>query len=362
MTSGVFSIPLQAHGSASRPLFDGQESTGFPLRHFVADSSNPLLRLIADDASSRRLLRHNPLLFTGPSGTGKSTLARHLANQWSRDNSAVKTIVTTGADFARHYAVAVDTNATIDFEHKYRSVGLLLIDDLHELLDKPAAQLELLHMIDWLVERDRPVLLTMRTVGPDSKPLHPGLTSRVSSGLCVPLTEPGPAARREILSRIADAHELDLDEKTISLLVDQLSGTVAGLNNAVLQLAADRNNRIDHNLARDFLDRQHQAKQPSIHEITRVVARQLSIKVSDIRGMRRTQSIVRARGVAMLLSRQLTNFTLEQIGKYFGGRDHTTVLHACKTTSALTQNDADIRETVNTILTHFESTCPAESE
>lgn len=354
MTSGVFAIPLQPHGSASRPLLDGQESPGFPLSHFVADSNNSLLRLIADDASVRQVLRYSPLLFTGPSGTGKTTLALHLASQYHLQNTNSKTTITTGADFARQYAIAAETNATIDFQHEYRSVHLLLIDDLQELVDKPAAQLQLVNVIDWLVERERPVLLTMRPLGSDSKPLHPGLISRVSSGLCIPLTEPGPAARREVLSRIADAHNLDFDEKTISLLVDQLSGTVTGLNNALLQLAAEREDKIDHHLARQFLDQQ-QAKQPSIHEITRAVARQLCIKVSDIRGTRRTQSIVQARGIAMLLSRQLTNCTLEQIGKYFSGRDHTTVLHACKTTSLLTQNDADARETVNEILAQFQS-------
>jgi chromosomal replication initiator protein len=262
------------------------------------------------------------------------------------------------ADFARAYAHAVETDALNDFRAKHRQVSLLAIDDLHHLDGKEAAQLELTRTLDELRRRDGLLWAASRHAPGELNGMTPALASRLSEGLVVPLQPPAAAARRVILERLAKLHGVELPEPVVELLIRSSSGgspllaTAPELNHALLQLRTESQlarRSIDASLARRIVDRQRANGQPSMEAITTAVCRYFNLTAAELKSPARRREVVRARGVAILLTRRLTDTSLEQLGRQFGGRDHTTVLHACRKTEALLKTDAAIRQAVDQI-------------
>jgi chromosomal replication initiator protein len=166
----------------------------------------------------------------------------------------------------------------------------------------------------------------------------------------VPLSLPGPAARRAILEKLAAARGLSLSRRALRGLADALATSVPVLVSALLELdlkARVEGVAIDHRRVRAFLDDRESAKMPALGEIARLTARYFGFSVADLKSPNRRQPLVAGRGVAMYLARQLTRKSFEEIGAYFGGRDHTTVLHGCRRTEQLLGHDRSTRQAVN---------------
>ena len=171
----------------------------------------------------------------------------------------------------------------------------------------------------------------------------PGLQSRLQAGLVVPVVLPGPAARAIILRRLAAARGIEASEPLIEFLAEKMSGAAPVLNAALVELQMGGSVSIE--AARRWLaDRRRE--DPSLREIALATARHFSLRLGDLRSAARRRTLVVARGVAMYLCRSLTRLSLEQIGGYFGGRDHTTVSHGCRRTEDLLQTEPAIREAV----------------
>lgn len=348
MVSGVFFIPLAASGAALKPAGSKSRGEPTPLREYVGDEENVLASFAAEALLEGRE-RCNPLVFVGPTGVGKSHLAWGLVERWKEAHPGQKAIVTTGADFARAYADEVETDTLADLRERYLTADLLLIDDVQELSGKRAAQQELQHLLDLLLADGRRVLITARQSPGEIPQFSEALASRLSAGLCVPLAAPGSLARRAILQRLATLHEVPLSESAVSHLAENMSGTVPMLSHAVAELEqAARNGRheIDGEDVQGFLAEQSQTQRPSLRSIVGVVARYFRLKSADLKGPSRRTGVVQARSLAMYLARRLTDESLEQVGQHFGGRDHTTVLHACRKTQELVETDNDTRHMV----------------
>jgi chromosomal replication initiator protein len=263
---------------------------------------------------------------------------------------------TCGSDFARSHAYAIDTDSLSDFRGKLSSAHLFVLDDLQQMRQKPAAQEELARLVDLFVDRGTAMLVT--TSQPPCVPdgLAAGLCSRLSSGLSVPLLAPGMPARRVLLRRIADMHAVPLSDAAIDLLATGPTGTAADrltvpqLNHAIVQLghvARVEETSIDLDDIRVFLQDQAHERQPTFRVISGKAAKYFSVTVQQLRGPSRRSQVVRARGVAMLLTRNLTGKSLDMIGQYFGHRDHTTVLHACRKTESLRHIDPAISQALD---------------
>jgi chromosomal replication initiator protein len=356
VVSGVFSIPLELTRSG---VLETGRTTGsrWMLREFISGDENALVQVATQSVLDGQP-DYKPILIYGPPGTGKSLLAHGLAGRWRKANPRTRVMFTTGSDFARHYADAVDTNAVSDFRQRLRSVALLVIDGIHQLANKPAAQLELIGTLDKIAERKAQLLATATHLPAEINDLLPGLASRLSAGLTVPLHVPGAAARQEIVRRLAAAREVDLPDGVVQLLAEGCPGTphflntVPQLDQALQQLTVTAqlaSSIIDENLVRQFLLDESPAQRTTLRSIAQHVARHFRIKSTDLRGATRRQHIVRARGIAMHLARALTGKSLQQVGKYFGDRDHSTVLHACRKTEALLKADSSMRETVQAL-------------
>lgn len=357
MVSGVFLIPLDAHHSAAKLPSSKSNSAALPLREYIADAENPLVRIAAEAAfAPGSATNYNPLVLVGPTGTGKSELARGIVRRWKHAHEHRKSLKVTGADFARNYASAVDTDSMPDFRDRFRRVELLLLDDVQELAGKDAAQNELSRILDDLTSRGRLVVVTSHQLPAETACLCAALASRLSAGLTVPLTAPGSAARREILQRLTSAHEVSFSRDALEILADGLPATVPQLNHAIVTIRSELptgQHEVNAKHVRQFLQRLTETQKPALRDITARVARYFQIKTSDLKGTTRRQAVVQARGVAMYLARRLTDKSLLEVGRHFGGRDHTTVLHACRKTESSLQTHSTTSLAISELLRQY---------
>lgn len=361
MVGRVFSIRF-AIGDTTR---SARKNTPAPaLAEYIGGVENSLVP-VALETMFQEQPKFNPIAFFGPAGTGKSLLVQLIAARWKHENRAARLVVTTGADFAREYARALETDSVPDLRLKYRRASLVAIDDLHEIGEKTAAQNELVQTLDALLVRHQRVVVTLAQSPADTTVLLPTLAGRLAAGLTVPLHPPGPAARRLILRALASARNLSLPDRVIELVAsDALSdalkpGTVPRLLQTLLrleQLPFDSDTPINEQDLRRCLQSPDEDDEPQLHFITKRVSRYFNLRTSDLKSKTRQQRVVRARGVAMFLARQLTANSLETVGRHFGNRDHTTVLHACRKTEALLELDPSIRQAVEDLKTELTAT------
>lgn len=352
MVSGVFSIPLETVNSRPSGVDCDSRTRAAGVREYIGGDENRLVEFAVRSFFNRDP-NYNPLVLRGPTGTGKSFLALGLSERWQQQNPEDTIFVTSGPDFAHAFRNAVDTDDLEVFRKQCRSADLFVLDDLHFLPRKRAIQEEFARTIDALLQRNGRILITQSATPNASDGLSGRLRSRLLSGLTVPLTAPGPAARQLLLRRLAAIHEVCFCDAAIAFLAgsstetQQHQLTVPELNHAVVQLGQMEDTRgrvVDIERVRRFLHDQAARKQPTIRDITVAVAKFFSLTSKELRGPARQRHVIRARGLAMLLARKLTGQSLNAVGRYFGNRDHTTVLHACRRTESLKESDPAMAE------------------
>ncbi len=280
----------------------------------------------------------NPIVLTGVSGCGKSLLLDLLAGEFASTFPQAQVIATTGADYARAFADACDADSIGDFRQKFGKAQLLAIDDLHRLAGKSGAEQELIHLLDALTRRGSLVIITMRHSPLDTS-LCPMLQSRLAAGLVVPVVPPQPDARHEIVAAIAREQQTELPPAIIERLAKPLtqSGqslvTVPQLRHAVLELVQRSRSKkvpIDPIWLDELTEQERPEARAVMKHVAAAIAKQFQQSVADLRGQTRRQAIVQPRNLAMHLCRRLTDSSYAAIGRYFGNRDHTTVLHSCR--------------------------------
>ena len=344
----VVAIPLPPIASeADGQRAAGQGSPSSP-NDFIIGPENRLVEVVFRAVLGNRCDAYNPIVLHGPSGVGKTHLARGLVEAWRMQHRR-GAMYETAVDFARRLNDAFQTNDIKEFRNRYRSPLLLVVEDLGELVTRPAAQEELLHTLDAQVDQDHRVVLTSRLDPAEMVELLPGLRSRLGAGLTVRLESPGPAAREAIVRRVVAGRMLNFTEAAICSLIEGLPGVAAELIGAINQLGmrSEVDSRaVDGEDVREYLEARRDSDSPRLRDIAAATARHFSLKVSMLRSVSRRQAVVRARGVAMYMARLVTDDSLEQIGAYFGGRDHTTVLHACRKTDELLLADPGIHRAV----------------
>jgi chromosomal replication initiator protein len=350
MANGVVDIPLPG-----RPLESAAEQGGAVAAcHFLAGPENRLVEVAVRSVIEGPTCGFNPLVFYGPSGTGKSHLAHGLAAAWKARDRRQRVVCTTAVDFARELADAIETQGVDEFRTKHRGAAFLVVEDLGMLATRKSgklnAQEELIHTLDALVAEDRWVVVTA-SVPPAALPgILPALQSRLTAGLMVPLAPPGIEARLAILEQLAAIRDIPLPEAVARVLAEGLVATAPELAGSLLQLAAPaefKTDGFDVEAAERYVAKRGDKHRPSLHEIALATARHFSLRLSDLRSPVRRRALVVARGVAVYLARQLTDENLQQIGGYFCGRDHSTVMHSCRKTEELIGSDPAVREAVD---------------
>jgi chromosomal replication initiator protein len=349
MVDGVVDIPLPG-----RPLeFAAEQGDAVPPCHFLAGPENRLVEVAVRSVVEEQQNGYNPLVFYGPSGTGKSHLAHGLAAAWKARDRRLRVVCTSAVDFARELADAIETQGVDEFRAKHRGASLLVVEDLGMLASgksgKLNAQEELIHTLDALVAENHWVVVTA-SVAPTALPgILPALQSRLTAGLTIPLAPPGLEARLAILEQLAAVRNIPLPTPVARVLAEGLIGTAPELAGSLLQFAVPsefESVELNVDSAKKYIVHRGSRRPPTLHEIALATARHFSLRLSDLRSPVRRRALVVARGVAIYLARRLTNDSLEQIGSYFGGRDHSTVMHSCRKTEELLVNDPAVLEAV----------------
>ncbi len=326
------------------------------LAYFIAGEENRLAAFVC--RSDPSFLRGtNPILLVGPTGAGKTVLALHLASKLgldaANDSESLEAEKTwqgywIASELARRYAEAIEADDIEPFRRMIDEASVLVVDDLHSMSDKPAAQEELAMRITARLDAGRPTVLTCRRLPSDIRGMRPSLVSRSLPGLTIPVNLPSPSTRRLMLRELALAVDLDVEDDLLDLLSLGLGDDISArqMLASVKQLALwcrMNDTAVTSRAIQSILDQVNESRSVSISEITQRVARHFRLRSSDLRSNSRRQNVVRARSLAMLLARRVTTLSLNQIGAEFGNRDHTTVLHAIRKTESLLETDADLR-------------------
>lgn len=321
----------------------------FTFTSFVEGKSNQLglaaARQIADNPGGS----YNPLFIYGGVGLGKTHLMHAVGNALVEKNPNAKVVYLHSERFVADMVKALQLNAINDFKRYYRSVDALLIDDIQFFAGKERSQEEFFHTFNALLEGGQQIILTCDRYPKEINGLEERLKSRFGWGLTVAVEPPELETRVAILMKKADQANMNLPHDAAFFIAQRIRSNVRELEGALKRVIANAHftgRDIDVELVRESLKDllALQDKQVSIDNIQRVVSEYFKIKVSDILSKRRSRSVARPRQVAMALSKELTNHSLPEIGDAFGGRDHTTVLHACRKIKELREQDADIRE------------------
>jgi chromosomal replication initiator protein len=321
----------------------------FTFESFVQGKSNQLGLAAARQVAENPGGSYNPLFIYGGVGLGKTHLMHAVGNALLDKNPNAKIVYLHSERFVADMVKALQLNAINDFKRYYRSVDALLIDDIQFFAGKERSQEEFFHTFNALLEGGQQIILTCDRYPKEIHGLEERLKSRFGWGLTVAVEPPELETRVAILMKKAKQANIELPNDAAFFIAQRIRSNVRELEGALKRVIANAHftgRDIDTGFVREALKDllALQDKQVSIDNIQRVVAEYYKIKVSDLLSKRRSRSVARPRQVAMSLAKELTNHSLPEIGEAFGGRDHTTVLHACRKIQELREEDVDIRE------------------
>ena len=295
---------------------------------------------------------YNPLFFYGGVGLGKTHLMQAIGNQYKLLNPNARVKYVTSEAFTNEMITSLRTNTQQEFRDYYRNVDLLLVDDIQFFAEKEATQEEFFHTFNALFNNQKQIVLTSDRQPTEIKALQERLVSRFVSGLPVDITPPDLETRIAILSKKAEAVGIDIPTDTLSYIAGQIQSNVRELEGALVRVQAysvTHGEDITTNLAAEALQNfipGSKEKIVSVQDIQEAVARYYHISLEDLKGKKRTKSIVEPRQIAMYLARELTNSSLPKLGTEFG-KDHSTVLHAYDKINEEYKLQGDITKAVN---------------
>lgn len=317
---------------------------------FVEGKSNQVALAAAKQVAEQAAnTEYNPLFLYGGVGLGKTHLMHSIGNSLLKERPNAKICYVHSERFVSDMVKALQLGAINEFKKFYRNLNALLIDDIQFFAGKEQSQEELFHTFNSLIEGGNLMIFSCDRYPKEIEGLEERLKSRFGWGLSVVIDPPALETRAAILLKKADDMNLVLPDDCAFFIAQQVKSNVRELEGALKRVAANARfakTDIDINLIKESLRDilAIQAKMVTIPNIQRVVADYYNIKMSDLLSKRRNRSITRPRQVAMSLSKELTNHSLPEIGEAFGGRDHTTVIHACEKTKELKLTNLDIDE------------------
>jgi chromosomal replication initiator protein len=320
--------------------------------NFVPGKANDLARAAAFQVADNPGSGYNPLFVYGGVGLGKTHLIQAIGNRMLQQNAKAKMRYIHADRYVSDMVRAVRANSYDDFKRRYDSLDLLLIDDIQFFAGKERTQEQFFYTFNTLIEEHKQIIITSDTFPKDLAGIEERLKSRFSWGLTVMLEPPELEMRVAILLDKAKLDKVNLDEGTAFFIAKQVRSNVRELEGALKRVIAyARFNKLSisaevaKEALKDLLAVQN--RQISIENIQKTVADYYKIKVADMFSKKRTRNLARPRQMAMYLARELTDLSFPEIGQAFGGRDHTTVLHACNKIEELKASDQVLRRDYN---------------
>lgn len=335
--------------SAAETSLKTNLNVNFTFDSFVEGKSNQLARAAATSVANNPGGAYNPLFIYGGTGLGKTHLLHAVGNGIVASKPDAKIVYMHSERFVQDMVKALQNNAIDDFKRYYRSVDALLIDDIQFFAGKDRSQEEFFHTFNALLEGNQQIILTSDKYPKEIQGVEDRLKSRFGWGLTIAIEPPELETRVAILMRKAEENKIKLPNEVAFFIAKRLRTNVRELEGALNRVIANANftgREISIDFVREALRDllALQDKLVTVDNIQKTVADYYKIKVADILSKRRSRSVARPRQMAMALAKELTNHSLPEIGNGFGGRDHTTVLHACRKIEQLKEESHDIQE------------------
>lgn len=346
---------IRYNGDRVAAAFSSSLNKEFTFDTFVEGKSNQLARAASIQVAENPGSAYNPLFIYGGVGLGKTHLMHAIGNSILERNPNARVVYLHSERFVQDMVKALQHNTMNDFKRFYRTVNALLIDDIQFFAGKERSQEEFFHTFNALLEGQNQVILTCDRYPKEVSGLEERLKSRFGWGLTVAIEPPELETRVAILMRKASQLGADLQQEVAFFIAKRIRSNIRELEGALRRVLA--NAKFTHRVItlefakeslRDLLALHE--KLVTIANIQKTVAEYFKIRVADLLAKTRSRSIARPRQVAMALAKELTNHSLPEIGDAFGGRDHTTVLHACRKIAELRQSDTRMGEDFSNLL------------
>ena len=325
-------------------------SEDYTFDNFVAGPCNRLAHAACLAVGDSPGKAYNPLFVHGPSGLGKTHLLQAACHRVFDSLETPNVEYLSCETFVNHFIESVGRGELHDFRYRYRHVDVLVIDDIQFLADHEQSQEEFFHTFNTLYQDKKQIILSSDR-SPGDTLLEERLISRFNWGLVARIDRPCYETRVAILRKKAKQRNIDLSEDVTCLIAATIDSNTRELEGAIAKvamLAQVTDRPIDQILVQEALgcNTEFTRREISIDDIMNAVTRRFDVRLIDLQSKKRTRSIALPRQICMYLARSLTRHSLEEIGGYFGGRDHTTVLHAKKTIEALRQKDPQFQATL----------------
>jgi len=322
---------------------------------FVIGSGNRFAHAASLAVAEAPAKAYNPLFIYGGVGLGKTHLMHAIGHYVLEHNPNAKVVYLSSEKFTNEFINSIRDNKAIEFRNKYRNVDVLLIDDIQFLAGKEQTQEEFFHTFNTLHEESKQIVISSDRPPKEIPTLEDRLRSRFEWGLITDITPPDLETRIAILRKKAKAEGLDIPNEVMLYIANQIDTNIRELEGALIRVVAYSsliNKDINASVAAEALKNLITSSKPktlSIHDIQRTVGEFFNIKLEDFKAKKRTKSVAFPRQVAMYLSRELTDHSLPKIGEEFGGRDHTTVIHAHEKISKLVETDSQLQSQIKEI-------------
>ena len=320
---------------------------------FVVGNNNSFAHAAAMAVAQQPGKAYNPLFLYGGTGLGKTHLLHAVGQHVAGAKQGAKVSYVSSEKFTNEYIAAIQENQLVKFRKKYRQADVLLIDDIQFLAGKERIQEEFFHTFNALHEAHKQIVLTCDRPASEIQNLEHRLVSRFEWGLVTDLQPPDVETRLAILRNKVKTMGVEIPEDVLTFLANRIRTNIRRLEGALIRVASyahltgkELNNDVVENLLREIL--QEEGRHTiTIEVIQKKVAEKFDLRMADMTSKRRPENIAFPRQIAMFLSRQLTEHSLSAIGEAFGGRDHGTVLHACRLVKDRMEIDANVRQTVH---------------
>ncbi|AMB99339.1 chromosomal replication initiation protein DnaA [Aerococcus urinaehominis] len=328
----------------------------YTFENFIVGEGNKMAHAAALAVAESPGSDYNPLFFYGGVGLGKTHLMQAIGHEVLRNNPNAKVKYVSSETFTNEFIEAIRTNTTNEFHREYRSVDLLLVDDIQFIGDKQSTQEEFFHTFNDLYNNGKHIVLTSDRDASQIPKLEDRLVSRFKQGLSTDITPPDLETRIAILRDKAETNGIEIPDDTLTYIAGQIDTNVRELEGALTRVQAfalmNKEQVMTPSVAaqalRGYKD-DSKSNMPTISDIQETVADYFNITVEDLKGKKRVKHIVEPRQIAMYLARKVTDMSLPKIGQEFGGKDHSTVIHAYEKIEKAVDQGGDIAKNVDSI-------------
>lgn len=357
----LIDVAADSTGVSHRPemIAPGDTSTlvqKYTFDNLVKGSYNQLAYAVAEGVAKDPGQAFNPFFMYGGVGLGKTHLMHAIGHQVLQNDPSKRVLYITSERFTNELINSIRDNAAEAFRQKYRNIDVLLVDDIQFLDSKPATQEEFFHTFNTLKDHNKAIILSSDRLPKDIQSLEDRLRSRFEGGMVADISKPDLETRVAILRKKAYLERMDVPDNALMYIAGRIDSNVRELEGALTRVMAYSsltNQKITTDLVASALQNLYpdsKTKEITIAIIQEVVANEFSLRVDDLLSKKRTKNLTIPRQIAMYLSREMTNTSLPQIGKLFGSRDHTTVMHAYEKVARERQTDTKMNATIKKLI------------